>query len=89
MDTKNKEKEGMIREFQRHEKDTGSPEVQIALLTKRIDSLNKHFETHKKDHSSRRGMLKLVGRRRKLLDYLKRSDVERYNKVISSLGIRK
>jgi len=82
-------KSDIVKEFMRHEKDTGSAEVQIALLTERINCLNKHFDLHKKDHSSRRGMLKLVGRRRKLLDYLKRSDIEKYRRVVSSLGLRK
>lgn len=89
MTTMSEKKIDVVKEFRRHEKDTGSAEVQIALLTERINSLNKHFDLHKKDHSSRRGMLKLVGRRRKLLDYLKKSDVERYRKVVSSLGLRK
>jgi small subunit ribosomal protein S15 len=72
-----------------HESDTGSPEVQIALLSQRIDYLTEHFKVHKKDHHSRRGLLKLVGQRRRLLDYLKRSDVERYRKIVSSLNLRK
>jgi small subunit ribosomal protein S15 len=79
----------VITEYRQHEKDTGSPEVQVALLTQRITYLTDHFKVHKKDHHSRRGLLKLVGQRRRLLDYLKRSDVERYRKVIESLGIRK
>lgn len=82
-------KERVITEYRQHEKDTGSPEVQVALLTQRIVYLTEHFKVHKKDHHSRRGLLKLVGQRRRLLDYLKRSDVERYRKVIESLGIRK
>jgi small subunit ribosomal protein S15 len=82
-------KERVINEYRQHEKDTGSPEVQVALLTQRIVYLTEHFKVHKKDHHSRRGLLKLVGQRRRLLDYLKRSDVERYRKVIDSLGIRK
>ncbi len=81
-------KQQIIKEFARHEGDTGSPEVQIALLTKRIKHLTEHFKTHKKDHSSRRGLLKLVGRRRRLLEYLKRHDYEGYRKLISELGIR-
>jgi small subunit ribosomal protein S15 len=84
------EKRGeIIGGFQLHEKDTGSPEVQIALMTARIEYLTEHFKTHKKDHHSRRGLLKLVGQRRKLLDYLKKKDVERYQKVIQRLGLRK
>jgi small subunit ribosomal protein S15 len=79
----------VITEYRQHETDTGSPEVQVALLTQRITYLTDHFKVHKKDHHSRRGLLKLVGQRRRLLDYLKRSDVERYRKVIESLGIRK
>ena len=80
---------GIIGDFQLHAKDTGSPEVQIALMTARIEYLTGHFRTHKKDHHSRRGLLKLVGQRRKLLDYLKKKDVERYTKVIQHLGLRK
>lgn len=82
-------KERVINEYRQHDKDTGSPEVQIALLSQRIVYLTEHFKVHKKDHHSRRGLLKLVGQRRRLLDYLKRSDVERYRKVIEALGIRK
>jgi small subunit ribosomal protein S15 len=73
----------------RHEGDTGSPEVQIALLTTRINELTEHLRAHAKDHYSRRGLLKLVGRRRRLLDYLKQTDLERYRTVIEKLGIRK
>ncbi len=72
-----------------HERDTGSPEVQVALLTERINSLTPHFKSHKKDHSSRRGLLQMVGRRRKLLDYLKRADTSRYQALITRLNIRK
>ena len=79
----------LIESFRTHEGDTGSPEVQIALLTERIVYLTEHFQTHKKDHHSRRGLLQLVSRRRRLLDYLRRKDVERYRKVITALGIRK
>ena len=79
----------LIKSFQTHEGDTGSPEVQIALLTERIIYLTDHFKTHKKDHHSRRGLLKLVSRRRRLLDYLRRKNVERYRKIITALGIRK
>jgi small subunit ribosomal protein S15 len=72
-----------------HESDTGSSEVQVALLSQRIEYLTEHFKTHKKDHHSRRGLLKLVGQRRRLLDYLKRSNLERYRTVVSSLNLRK
>ncbi len=82
-------KSELISKFQAHDGDTGSPEVQIALLTERIVYLTEHFKTHKKDHHSRRGLLQLVSRRRRLLDYLRRKDVERYRKVITELGIRK
>ena len=74
---------------QRHKTDTGSPEVQIALLSSRISMLTEHFKTHKKDHGSRRGLLKIVGKRRRLLDYLRTYNVDRYREVISKLGIRK
>ena len=79
----------VIGNFRLHEKDTGSPEVQIALLSARIEYLTGHFKVHKKDHHSRRGLLKLVGQRRRLLDYLKRTDVERYRSIIQRLGLRK
>ena len=79
----------IIGQYRLHEQDTGSPEVQIALLSGRIGYLTEHLSTHKKDHHSRRGLLMLVGRRRKLLDYLKVKDVERYKRVIERLGIRK
>jgi small subunit ribosomal protein S15 len=82
-------KERVIQTFRQHETDTGSPEVQVALLTQRISYLTDHFKTHKKDHHSRRGLLKLVGHRRRLLDYLKRADVERYRKVVVALNLRK
>lgn len=82
-------KREIIGKFQRHEKDTGSPEVQIALLTERINYLTEHFKVHKKDFHSRRGLLKLVGQRRKLLEYLKRKDYNRYSKLIEELGLRK
>lgn len=75
--------------FQLHERDTGSPEVQIALLSAKIGYLTEHFKLHKKDHHSRRGLLKLVGQRRRLLDYLKKKDLERYRIVIQQLGLRK
>jgi small subunit ribosomal protein S15 len=83
------DKREIIEKFQRAESDTGSPEVQIALLSERIRYLNDHFKAHKKDHHSRRGLLKLVGQRRRLLNYLKKKDVERYRAVIKELGIRK
>jgi small subunit ribosomal protein S15 len=83
------QKEGIIKNYAIHTSDTGSPEVQIALLTGRITYLTEHFKTHKKDVHSRRGLLKMVGTRRKLIDYLKRKDVERYKKVIERLGLRK
>lgn len=79
----------VIDKFQRHDSDTGSPEVQIALLSDRIVYLTEHFKTHKKDHHSRRGLLKLVGKRRRLLDYLKAKDVEKYREIIGELGIRR
>lgn len=79
----------IIENYQLHEKDTGSPEVQIALLSARIEYLTDHFKVHKKDHHSRRGLLKLVGQRRRLLDYLKNKNVERYRQVIQRLGLRK
>ncbi|MBW1804887.1 MAG: 30S ribosomal protein S15 [Deltaproteobacteria bacterium] len=82
-------KKEIIDKFKLHGKDTGSPEVQIALLSNRITYLTEHFKLHKKDHHSRRGLLKLVGQRRKLLNYLKKSDVKRYQQIINELGIRK
>jgi small subunit ribosomal protein S15 len=82
-------KQDVVKEYQRAPKDTGSPEVQIALLTKRIQDLGGHFESHKKDHHSRQGLLRMVNKRRKLLDYLKRVDLPRYRDVISRLGLRK
>jgi len=82
-------KKEIIENFQIHGTDTGSPEVQIALLTSRIGYLTEHFKVHKKDHGSRRGLLRLVGQRRRLLDYLKSRDVGRYRKIIKELGIRK
>ena len=78
-----------IKAFERHEGDTGSPEVQVALLSKRITSLTDHFKAHAKDHHSRRGLLMMVGQRRRLLDYLKKRDVSRYRAVIERLGLRK
>ncbi|MCB1137494.1 MAG: 30S ribosomal protein S15 [Leptospiraceae bacterium] len=82
-------KREILKQYGKGEKDTGSSEIQIALLTERIRELTEHFKTHKTDHHSRRGLLKLVGRRRKLLDYLKRKNVEGYKKLIGELGIRK
>ncbi len=82
-------KKEVIEIFKTHETDTGSPEVQIALLSERINYLTDHFKTHKKDHHSRRGLLKLVGQRRRLLDYLKRKDIDRYRVVIERLGLRR
>ena len=79
----------LIGSYQRHPKDTGSPEVQVALLTSRIESLTQHLQTHKKDHHSRRGLLMLVGQRRRLLEYLKREDFDRYKSLIERLGLRK
>ena len=82
-------KTGIIGTYKTHDGDTGSPEVQVALLSERISYLTEHFKVHAKDHHSRRGLLKLVGQRRRLLDYLKRSDFERYRSLIERLGIRK
>lgn len=86
--TPEKKKE-IIDDFRVHQADTGSPEVQIALLSERITYLTEHFKSHKKDHHSRRGLLKLVGQRRQLLNYLKRKNIERYNTVIERLGLRR
>jgi len=83
------EKNVVIQENCRHEGDTGSPEVQVAILTKRINDLTEHLKVHKKDHHSRRGLLKMVGHRRNLLAYLKKKDIERYRALIAKLGIRK
>ena len=83
------DKAATITEHRLHESDTGSPEVQVALLTERINHLTEHLKTHKKDHHSRRGLLMLVGRRRRLLDYVKRNDVERYRALIARLGLRR
>jgi len=82
-------KTDLIERFRTHDKDTGSPEVQIAILSERINDLRGHFDTHKKDHASRRGLLMLVSKRRRLLDYLKTHDSDRYRDVIGKLGIRK
>lgn len=83
------EKQQIISDYRLHDTDTGSPEVQIALLSNRIDHLTEHFRTHKKDNHSRRGLLKMVARRRKLLDYLKRENEAKYQEVIGQLGIRR
>ena len=82
-------KQELVQKYKRHDKDTGSPEVQVALLSERIAHLTEHFKTHKKDHHSRRGLLKLVGQRRRLLDYLRTADQGRYKSLIDQLGIRK
>ena len=82
-------KQEIIRKFRVHERDSGSPEVQIALLTERINQLASHFQVHKKDFHSRRGLLKLVGQRRRLLDYLKSKKIERYRQIVKELGLRK
>ncbi|KIX91620.1 30S ribosomal protein S15 [Staphylococcus microti] len=82
-------KNELIKEYRTHETDTGSPEVQIAVLTAEINALNEHLRTHKKDHHSRRGLLKMVGRRRHLLNYLRDKDIQRYRELIKSLGIRR
>lgn len=82
-------KQELIEEFKTHEGDTGSPEVQIAILTERINNLTAHFKDHKNDHHSRKGLLKMVNRRRKLLNYLKENDIEKYHEIKSKLNIRK
>ncbi len=89
MPTTKEQKTDLISQYRTHDGDTGSPEVQIALLSNRITYLTEHFKEHAKDHHSRRGLLKLVGRRRRLLDYLKKTDLDRYRTVIDRLGIRK
>jgi small subunit ribosomal protein S15 len=83
------QKKQIVSDYQTHEKDTGSPEIQIALLTQRITELTEHLKTHKKDHSSRRGLLKMVGKRNSLLKYLTREDRTRYQQIIGRLGLRK
>ena len=83
------QKAQVVKQHQRSGKDTGSPEVQVALLTERINHLTEHLKTHRKDHHGRRGLLMLVGRRRRLLDYVKRNDVERYRQLIARLGLRR
>ncbi|MFE8699124.1 30S ribosomal protein S15 [Cytobacillus sp. FJAT-54145] len=82
-------KNELINEYKTHESDTGSPEVQIAVLTEEINNLNEHLRTHKKDHHSRRGLLKMVGKRRNLLTYLRNKDVQRYRELINKLGLRR
>ncbi len=82
-------KQEIVSEYRRDEADTGSPEVQIALLSRRIDELTAHLKAHKKDHHSRRGLLQMVGKRRRLLEYLKREDIERYRALIGRLGLRR
>ena len=85
----NEKKQELIESFRTHEQDTGSPEVQIAILTSRIIYLTEHLKEHKKDHHSRRGLLKLVGQRRNMLDYLRRKDIERYRSILEKLNLRK
>ena len=82
-------KEQIVTDFRSHDADTGSPQVQVALLSKRINELTEHFKIHKKDNHSRRGLLKMVSQRRSLLDYLKRTDIERYHEVVNRLGLRR
>jgi len=89
MPLKPEAKKAIMAEFKLHESDTGSPEVQVALLTQRIKDITEHLKIHEKDFSSRRGLLKLIGQRRRLLDYLKKKDITRYRDVIKALGIRK
>ncbi len=89
MAVNNDQKAQLVKDYQRASGDTGSPEVQVALLTARITDLTEHFKTHVKDHHSRRGLLRMVSRRRKLLDYLKRADVDKYRRLIDRLGLRK
>ena len=82
-------KEKIVSDYKLHDSDTGSPQVQVALLTQRIVELTEHFKIHKKDHHSRRGLLKMVSQRRRLLDYLKRKDIEQYHDVVNRLGLRR
>ncbi len=79
----------IVTDFRNHDSDTGSPQVQVALLSKRINELTEHFKIHKKDNHSRRGLLKMVSQRRSLLDYLKRTDIERYHEIVTRLGLRR
>ena len=83
------QKQKVVSDYQQSQSDTGSPEVQVALLSARIDQLSEHFKSHKQDHHSRQGLLKMVSKRRKLLDYLKNKDVNRYRELISRLGLRR
>ncbi|MFZ4454199.1 30S ribosomal protein S15 [Salibacterium aidingense] len=85
----NERKQELVEEFKTHENDTGSPEVQVAILTEQITSLNQHLRDHKKDHHSRRGLLKMVGKRRNLLTFLRKKDVTRYRNLINKLGLRR
>ncbi len=89
MATQPEEKQAIIQKHQKHEGDTGSPEVQIAILTERINSLSQHLQAHKKDHHSRRGLYKMIGKRRGLLNYLQRKDIMRYRSLIEELGLRR
>jgi small subunit ribosomal protein S15 len=89
MATAKETKEQILQNYRTHESDTGSPQVQIALLTQRINELTDHFKTHKKDNHSRRGLLKMVSQRRSLLDYLKRKDIEQYHTMVERLGLRR
>jgi small subunit ribosomal protein S15 len=89
MSLSTEQKDGILRQYRRNANDTGSPEVQIALLSARINELGEHFVAHKRDHASRRGLLKMVNQRRKLLDYLKGSAPERYQTIVASLGLRR
>ena len=89
MATEKETKEKLVGDYRTHDADTGSSQVQIALLTQRINELTEHFKVHKKDNHSRRGLLKMVSRRRKLLDYLKRRDIEQYHQIIERLGLRR
>jgi len=89
MATAKEVKEKIVGDYKTHVSDTGSSQVQVALLTQRINELTEHFRTHKKDNNSRRGLLKMVSRRRKLLDYLKRSDINEYHEIINKLGLRR
>ena len=89
MATSSTQKAQIVKEYQRKQSDTGSPEVQVALLSARINGLTEHFKTHVKDHHSRRGLLRMVSQRRKLLDYLKRANAEKYRALIDRLGLRK
>jgi len=89
METRVEKRKGLVEQYRLHEQDTGSAEVQIALLTERIQHLTEHLKTHKKDHASRRGLLTLVGRRSRLLKYLTRSDPARYRQIVAGLGLRR